>query len=73
MSATEEISHSVKHTVEMINNISTISEFNTSMINEISEKTVTAKNEAEELGKVASNLLEMANELQAATAQFKID
>ncbi|MEJ5350226.1 MAG: methyl-accepting chemotaxis protein [Melioribacteraceae bacterium] len=73
MSATEECSHSVKHTVEMINNISTISEFNASMINEISEKTVNAKNEAEELGKVASNLLEMANELQAATAQFKID
>lgn len=73
MSASEECSHSVKHTVEMINNISTISDFNASMINEISEKIVKAKNEAEALGEVAINLLGMAHELQAATAQFKID
>ncbi|MEG8945498.1 methyl-accepting chemotaxis protein [Rosettibacter firmus] len=73
MSATEECSHSVKHTVEMINNISAISQLNANMINEIANKTINAKTEAEELGKVASNLLEMAHELQAATAQFKID
>lgn len=73
MSATEECSMGVKHTVEMINNITSISNFNSSMINEISEKTIKAKNEAEILGGVASNLLGMAHELQAATAQFKID
>ncbi len=73
MSATEESSHSIQHTVEMINNIYSISEFNSNMINEIFEKTKNATKEAEELGKVAYNLLEMANELQAATAQFNID
>lgn len=73
MSATEECSHSVDHTVEMINNISSISDLNAKMINDISEKTINAKIEAESLGKVAFNLLEMAQELEAATAQFKID
>ena len=73
MSATEEVSMGVRHTVEMINNIASISGLNASMINEISDKTVRAKDEAEALGLVAVNLSGMASELQAATAQFKID
>jgi methyl-accepting chemotaxis protein len=73
MSATEQLSMSVKHTVEMITNISTISEFNAETINEITEKTGKSKDDAEKLGHVAVGLSGMANELQAATAQFKIE
>jgi methyl-accepting chemotaxis protein len=73
MNATEELSASVKQTVYMINNVATISEFNTSTINEISDKTIKATEQAKEVGKVATGLAEMANELQAATAQFKIE
>ena len=73
MSSTENLSMSVKHTAEMINNISTISDFNAGTINEITEKTVKSKDDAEKLGKIAVVLSGMANELQAATAQFKIE
>ncbi len=73
MSATEELSASVQHTVEMINNVAAISEFNATTINEISEKTLKATKQAQEVGNVATGLSGMANELQAATAQFKID
>ncbi len=73
MSATEQLSASVQHTVEMINNVAAISEFNASTINEISEKTIKATKQAQEVGNVATGLSTMANELQAATAQFKID
>ncbi len=73
MSATEQLSASVTHTVEMINNVAAISEFNATTINEISEKTIKAKVQAKEVGNVATGLSSMANELQAATAQFKID
>lgn len=73
MSSTENLSMSVKHTAEMINNISTISDFNAGTINEITEKTVKSIDDAEKLGKIAVVLSGMANELQAATAQFKIE
>ncbi len=73
MGATEELSASVQHTVEMINNVAEISEFNANTINEISEKTIKATKQAQEVGNVATGLSGMANELQAATAQFKID
>jgi len=51
MSSTENLSMSVKHTAEMINNISTISDFNAGTINEITEKTVKSKDDAEKLEK----------------------
>lgn len=73
MSATEELSATVKLTVESIDNISQISDMNELTINEISEKTNKAKLEAEELGHIAFELTGMADELQAATAQFKIE
>ena len=73
MSATEQLSASVQHTVEMINNVAAISEFNATTINEISEKTIKATKQAKEVGNVATGLSSMANELQAATAQFRID
>lgn len=73
MGATEELSAGVSHTVEMINNIAEISRANAATINDISEKTIKATREAEEVGNVASGLASMADELQASTAQFKID
>jgi len=73
MSATEELSASVRQTVDMINNVSSISQFNTSTINDISDKTIKATEQANEVGKVATGLVDMANELHAATAQFKIE
>jgi methyl-accepting chemotaxis protein len=73
MSATKELSKGVRHTVEMMNNILAISDFNATTINEISGKTSKTADEAQTLGSVASGLAGMANELQAATAQFKID
>lgn len=73
MSATEELSSSVKNTVEMINNIATISDFNSNTISEINDKTESAKIQALELEKVAKDLNDMADELSGATVQFKID
>lgn len=73
MSATEELSASVQHTVQVIKNVASISDRNASTINEISLRTVKATREAEEVGNVAGGLAGMADELQAATAQFKIE
>ncbi len=73
MGATEELSAGVRHTVEMINSITEISGANAATINEISEKMIKTTREAEDVGKVASGLAAMADELQASTAQFKIE
>ncbi len=73
MSATEELSSSVKHTVEMINNVASISKANAETINGISENTVKATREAEEVGQIASGLADLADEIQSSTAQFKIE
>lgn len=73
MSATEELSSSVKNTVEMIGKIAQISDSNSSAIMEITEKTRSAKEQALELEDVASGLSSMADELSAATVQFKIE
>jgi methyl-accepting chemotaxis protein len=73
MSATEELSTSIRHTVEMIHNVASISEENAATINEISEKTRKATKEAEEVGQIAAGLAGMADDIQASTAQFKIE
>lgn len=73
MSSTEELSLSVRHTVEMINNIASISKANADTINAISDNTVKATQEAEDVGNIASGLAGLADELQASTAQFKIE
>ncbi len=73
MSATEQLSSGVVQTVEMINNVAVISRQNAATINDISEKTDKASNDAKEVDLVAAGLAEMADELQAATAQFKIE
>lgn len=73
MSSTEELSSSVRHTVEMINNIAGISRANAETINSISENTVNATKEAKEVGEIASGLAGLADEIQSSTAQFKID
>ncbi len=73
MSATEELSSGVLQTVEMINNVAVISRQNAATINDISQKTEKASSEAKEVDQVAAGLAEMADELQAATAQFKIE
>ena len=73
MSATEQLSSGVVQTVEMINNVAVISRQNAATINDISEKTDKASSDAKEVDLVAAGLAEMADELQAATAQFKIE
>ncbi len=73
MSATEQLSSGVVQTVEMINNVAVISRQNAATINDISEKTEKANDDAKEVDLVAAGLAEMADELQAATAQFKIE
>lgn len=73
MSATEELSTSIRHTVEMIHNVASISEENAATINEISDKTQKATEEAQEVGKIAAGLAGMADDIQASTAQFKIE
>jgi methyl-accepting chemotaxis protein len=73
MSATEELSTGVKHTVEMINNISGLSDFNASTVTEIAEKISEAKEETAQLDHIAMTLSSMANELQAGIVQFKIE
>ncbi len=73
MSATEELSTSIRHTVEMIHNVASISEENAATINEISDKTQKATQEAQEVGKIAAGLAGMADDIQASTAQFKIE
>ncbi len=73
MNATEELSSGVVQTVEMINNIAVISRQNAATINDISGKTDKATDDAKEVDHVAAGLAEMADELQAATAQFKIE
>ncbi len=73
MSATEELSASVQHTVGMISKVASISDKNASTINSISQKTVEATSKAQKVGQVADWLTGMANELQAATAQFKLE
>ena len=73
MSASEELSSGVKNTLDMINNIAEISSTNSSTIYEISSQTDKAKKQAKELEAVAAGLTLMADELQGATAQFKID
>jgi methyl-accepting chemotaxis protein len=73
ISATEELSAGVHHTVEMITNIAEISRANASAINSISEKTIKATREAQKVGEIAFGLASMADELQASTAQFKIE
>ncbi|HQT90806.1 MAG TPA: methyl-accepting chemotaxis protein, partial [Candidatus Kryptobacter bacterium] len=73
MSATEELSSSIRHTVEMINNVSAISKSNAATINAISDNTVKASREAEDVGEIAAGLADLADEIQSSTAQFKID
>jgi len=73
MSATEQLNTGIVQTVEMINNVAVISRQNAATINDISEKTVKANHEAKEVDQVAAVLAGMADELQAATAQFKIE
>jgi methyl-accepting chemotaxis protein len=73
MTATDELSKNVKHTVEMINNISSLSIFNADTIKGISQKTLEAKTEAREIGNVAVDLSGISSELQAATTQFNLE
>jgi methyl-accepting chemotaxis protein len=73
MTATGELSKNVKHTVEMINNISSLSILNSDTIKRISQKTMEAKTEAQEIGKVAVGLSGISSELQAATTQFNLE
>lgn len=73
MSATEQLSTSIRYTVEMIHNVASISEENAATINEISDRTGKATKEAQEVGEIASGLAGMADDIQASTAQFKIE
>ncbi|HUI30713.1 MAG TPA: methyl-accepting chemotaxis protein [Candidatus Acidoferrales bacterium] len=73
MSATEELSTSIRHTVEMIHNVASIGEENAATINEISEQTRKATEEAQDVGQIATGLASMADDIQASTAQFKIE
>ena len=73
MSATEELSTGVKQTVEMINNIALLSDFNSATLNDISSKIEKSTNEFKGLNNIAEDLTGMANELQAGIVQFKID
>lgn len=72
MSATEELSMAIKETVEMISNISGLSDSNTATVNKISEKINHSTQEIKNLEEVAEGLSNMANELQAGIVQFKV-
>ena len=73
MSATEELSASIGHTVQMINNIANISRDNAQSVGDVFDKTTEVKKEAEKIGDVATGLALMADELQATTAQFRTE
>lgn len=73
INSTNELGTSIKQTLQLLMEISSGSEVNSSTIDSISEHTEKTLQQTEKVNAVAKDLLSMTQELQGATAQFTVE